>query len=93
LYALVVTREEVKAERVIRKFSRRVLVRRGRSVEFMYSARPIEREVCMKCLQPETCPLTGKACLVDQVIEETLIGLRALEYARVKGAKLVFPAP
>jgi len=92
LFGLVVTKDEAKAERVIRKFSRRVHVRHGRSVEFLYVAKPVNREICMKCLQTGTCPLTGEMCLADQMREEVLIGLRALQYVRVK-AKIVFPAP
>jgi len=91
----VVTEDMVKAERVIRKFSRRVHVRHARSVEFIYSGWPIKREVCMVCLQHNqtgTCPLNEEMCPAEQIREEALIGLRALQYARVK-AKIVFPAP
>ena len=84
--------KEAKAERIIRKFSRRVEVRHERSVMFLYSRKPILREVCMKCDRTGSCPLSIPACPVDQAIDEALIGFRALLYARVK-AKIVFPAP
>jgi len=88
-----VTREEAKAERIVRKFSRRVQVRYTRSIEFIYCGWPAKREICMKCTsQTGDCPIAGGTCPADQVREETLIGLRALLYARVK-AKIVFPAP
>ena len=97
---------EAKAERIVRKFSRRVQVRQESSVMFLYSRRPVVRKVCMECQgHPSnlveglaslfaTCPLKleGRPCPVDQAADEALIGLRALLYARVK-AKIVFPAP
>ena len=92
MYGLLVTRNGAKAEQIAKKFSRRVQVRHGRSTLLLYSGRPLHRDICMKCDQTGICPITGKRCYAEQVIDEALIGLRALEYARVK-ARIIFPAP
>lgn len=94
MYGVVVDnkKDQDKAEQIIKKFSRRARVIHGHSVMFLYSGWPVLREVCMKCDRTGKCPITGKLCVADRVVDEALIGLRALLYSRVK-AKLVFPAP
>lgn len=91
MYALVVNRDEAKAEQIVKKFSMRVVVKHGHSTMFLYPARPVIRKVCMKCRMTGTCPLGCTSCPAERARDEALIGLRALEYAHVK-ARIIFPA-
>jgi len=119
MYGLLVEnkKDEAKAERIIQKFSKNVEVRRGNSIMFIYSVKPVARKVCMSCprVSPKhneefwriitkkfpdyktkekdllICPMTKQPCRVERVIEEALVGFRALLYARVKTKLVISP--
>jgi len=93
MYGLLVEnkKDEAKAERIIQKFSKNVEVRRGNSIMFIYSVKPVARKVCMSCPRVSPCPLTGQPCRIERVIEEALVGFRALLYARVKTKLVISP--
>ena len=93
LFAVIVLRreDEAKAERMILKVSRRVEVRRGHSVMFLYAGRPANAKVCMTCDRLK-CPLGITCCPVDRAIEETLLGVNALQYVHVR-TRIVLTAP